>query len=94
MEEKVEFATGKIHKLCVGSNLITYFVVGHTNEQTNSTVVEIVEDINFFIEYGLTKYLIISENNTTKERWLSASPINLPFLIYYSNPKGKPENIK
>lgn len=90
---EIEFSTGRIYKLSVGIGLQTYYTLGHFNKEINSTIVEIIEDTNFLIKYGMTKHLVIVENSKTQERWLWVSPTNLPFLIQYSNPKGEPENI-
>jgi hypothetical protein len=89
-----EHPEGKIHKLFVGINMKPYYEIGSINTVTNSKIVEIVFDTNHLKNYGIERYLIVSEDLTTHFKWTSAKPSGHPFIPQYAKPTGVPENIE
>jgi hypothetical protein len=81
-----EYPKGKIHKLCVQDYNKTYYTVKTYNSELQATVVEIIEDKNYFLETGIKLYIIIVEDINTKGRYVGHEVENIPCIKNYAKP--------
>jgi len=93
--ENNEYSKGAIHKLFVGESKKPFFEVGTYNEVIDATIVEIIKDMNFEIETGVTKFLIVVQNKSDKVKWIWADPQGFVFFPQYAKPKnGETQNLR
>ncbi len=95
MEDVLQGAVkGKIRKVTAGVNPMQAkaVTVGTELGSLQSKIVEIVQDKNHLVRYGVEKFLVIIENKEGN-RYVWNEITGLPTVVEYFDPKGEAVNI-